>query len=547
MAEPGLTAPFTRVTSGPVWSETLRSAVAAWGDYDNDGWLDLFIGNNQSGSRNSLFRNNRDGTFTKVATGPIATDVMDATHSAAWIDYNNDGWLDLIVVDLAGSGNRLYRNTGGGTFKRLNPSEAGPVVSGSDNPVSISAADYDRDGRLDLFVANGALFANQQDFLYHQEASGKFLRIEDAAVTALELSTTQGSWADYDEDGDPDLFVTHSQDQGNSLFRNDGAGRFSDVSEASGLGGAGDSVGSAWGDYDNDGDLDLFVTNLRQSGPNTRNFLYRNEGNGAFTKITEGPIPTDVGHFFSAAWIDFDNDGWLDLFVSVSPPTGASASSVKNRLYRNLGDGAFVQLTDGALVTDFAYAAGAAWGDCNNDGFLDVAVANGASTAPQRNGLYYNNGNSNAWIKLKCVGTASNRSAIGTKVRVKAMIAGQEQWQLRQIVGSEGWLTFNALDVVVGLGDATAIDLIRIEWPSGLIQELRDVAPRQTLTITEGVNLTMRRVDSQSLELAWAEGGHILESTGSLSQPNWRAVPGVAGTSHRVSMEHQQFYRLRRP
>jgi len=546
-AEPALTASFTRITSGPVWNEVMRSAVAAWGDYDNDGWLDLFIGNNQTGVRNSLFRNNRDGTFAKVTSGPIATDTMDSTHSAAWVDYNNDGWLDLIVVDLHGDGNRLYRNTGGGAFLRVTASEAGPVVQDLANSVSISCADYDRDGLLDLFVANGALFASQKDFLYHNEGKGRFIRIDDNAITAPELSTTQGTWADYDNDDDPDLFVTHSQDLGNSFFRNDGGGNFTEVAQASGLADFGDSSGSAWGDYDNDGDLDLVVTNLRLTAPNTRNFLYRNNGNGTFTRVTEGPIANDAGHFESAAWIDYDNDGWLDLFVSTHPPSGAPATSATNRLYRNLGDGAFAQVTTGSLVTDSGYAGGAAWGDYDNDGFLDVAVAYGTIVTSQRNGLYRNNGNNNAWIKLKCVGTISNRSAIGTKVRVKAAIGGKEQWQLRQIAGSEGWLTFNALDVVVGLGDATIIDTIQIEWPSGLTQELRHVAPRQTLTITEGVTLTMTRVNQQTLEVTWPAAGHVLESTTNLSQPDWQPVPGVTGTSHRVSAERQQFFRLRRP
>ena len=542
--DPPLTAPFTRITNGPVWNESQQSIVAAWGDYDNDGWLDLFIGNR--GVRNSLFRNNRDGTFTKITTGPAATDVMD-THSAAWLDYNNDDLLDLMVIDLSGTGNRLYRNIGVGSFTRVAAGEVGSFVSDLANSVSISPADYDADGLLDLFVANGALFANQKDFLYHNQGQGHFLRIEDSLLTTSELSTTQGTWTDYDDDGDPDLFVTHSQDHGNSLFQNDGNGQFTDVTQASGLLGFGDSVGSAWGDYDNDGDLDLFVTNLRLTGPNTRNFLYRNEGNGTFTKITEGPIATDTGHFQSGAWIDYDNDGWLDLFVSAHPASGASPTGATNRLYRNLGSGAFLRVTTGNLVSDAGCAGGAAVGDYDNDGFPDLAIAYGTIVTPQRNGLYRNNGNGNAWIKLKCVGTSSNRSAIGTKVRVDATIGGRKQSQLRQIVGTEGWLTFNALDVLVGLGDATVIDLIRVEWPSGMTSELRNVGPRQTFTITEGAALTMARVDNQAFDLTWPAGGYILESTTNLSQPSWQPVPGVTGTSHRIGAERQQFFRLKRP
>ncbi|MCW5558218.1 MAG: CRTAC1 family protein [Verrucomicrobiae bacterium] len=553
-SEPVLVAPFTRITNGPPWNEIVRSVAAAWGDYDGDGWLDLFIGNsigdNQTATRNSLFRNNRDGTFSKVTTGPVATDLMVSSHCAVWVDYNNDGWLDLAVADVAvvspGQPNRLYRNTGGGAFVRVTDDEAGTFVSDLARSVAISCADYDGDGLLDFFVGNGALVANQKDFLYHNEGSGRFVR-KETAFTEPELMTTQGTWVDYDGDGDLDLFVTHAKDQGNSLFRNDGGGQFTNVTEASGLTHLGDSVGAAWGDFDNDGDWDLLVINARLNMANTKNFLYRNEGNGTFTKINDGPIATDAGHFVSASWIDYDNDGWLDLFVTVDSPVASAPTTVKNRLYHNQGDGTFVQVTTGSLVTDYARGGGAAWGDYDHNGFPDVAVANGTIFAEQRNGLYQNDGNSNAWIKLKCVGTISNRSAIGTQVRVKATIGGQERWQLRQIVGSEGWLAFNALDVLVGLGDATLIDSIRIEWPSGLTQELHNVAPRQTLTITEGVALTLARVGDQTLDLIWSADDYILESTTNLSHPNWQPVPGVIAQSHRITTEEQQFFRLHRP
>jgi len=553
-SEPVLAAPFTRITNGPPWNEIVRSVTAAWGDYDGDGWLDLFIGNsigdNQTATRNSLFRNNRDGTFAKVTTGPVATDLMVSSHCAVWVDYNNDGWLDLAVADVAmvspGQPNRLYRNTGGGTFVRVTAEEAGTFVSDLARSVAISSADYDRDGLLDFFVGNGALVANQKDFLYHNEGSGRFLRTE-AVFTEPELKTTQGTWADYDGDGDPDPFVTRYEDQGNSLFRNDGGGQFTEVTRASGLADFNHSVGSAWGDYDNDGDLDLLVVNVYLNGPETANSLYRNEGDGTFTKITEGPIVTDASNFISASWIDYDNDGWLDLFVTVDPPIAPAPATVKNCLYHNQGDGTFVKVTTGRLVTDYARGGGAAWGDYDHNGFPDVAVANGTIFADQRNGLYQNDGNSNAWIQLKCVGTISNRSAIGTQVRVKATIGGQERWQLRQIVGSEGWLAFNALDVLVGLGDAPLIDTIRIEWPSGLTQELHNVVPRQTLTITEGVALTLARVDDQTLDLIWSAEDLILESTTNLSQPNWQPVPGMTTKSHRVTIEEQQFFRLHHP
>jgi len=313
-------------------------------------------------------------------------------------------------------------------------------------------------------------------------------------ITLPALRSCQGSWADFDNDGDLDLFITHAADQGNSLFRNDGQGQFVDVTQATGVTHRGDSVGAAWGDYDNDGDFDLFVTNLRTGGADTPNFLYRNNGNGTFTPIVAGDIATDTGHFLSCAWVDYDSDGWLDLFVTFDPPTRPPATAVKNRLYHNQGDGTFVKVTAGSLVTDYARAGGAAWGDYDNDGFPDVFIANGTVYEAQRNALYRNHGSSNAWIKLKCIGTLSNRSAIGTKIRVKATIDGSEVWQMRQISGGEGWLGFNSLDVIIGLGDASVIDLLRLEWPSGVVQEILKVPVRETLEIVEPIQVAATQI-----------------------------------------------------
>ena len=494
IAQPALEAPFTKITNGIIASEAAMSLAAAWGDYDSDGWLDLLVTNQKpSGSEtNSLFRNNRDGTFEKVFSGPVATDPSAYPHSAAWADYDNDGWLDLAVANHTGA-NALYRNAGGGTFLKMAPAEAGPAVTGVSYGHAAAWADYDGDGLLDLFVANGRLDANVQDFLYHNEGKGLFTRITNGPIVTPVLSSWQGGWSDFDNDGDLDLFVCHSRGAANSLFRNDGAGQFVEVAAATGLGEVGESIGAAWGDYDNDGDLDLFVTNGRLLGATMQNFFYRNKGDGTFERITTGALAEDVDHFVSCAWVDYDNDGWLDLFLTVIGPGVPQSSSLKNRLYLNRGDGTFAKITQGSLVTDGGNAVGCAWGDYDNDGFPDAFVAFGGIFSPQRNGLYRNNGNSNSWIKVRCVGTVSNRSAIGTKVRVLATINGTSRWQMRQIVGGEGFASFNSLDVVMGLGDATNISTLRIEWPSGLVQEFHNVAAKQTLVMVEQTTLAIER------------------------------------------------------
>jgi hypothetical protein len=510
-----LEAPFVRITNGVIVTESAMSVSAAWGDFDNDGWLDLFVGNLEA--RNSLFRNNRDGTFTKLTTNAIATDPPAHPNGAAWVDYDNDGRLDLVVanvIDIAPS-LFLYHGDTDGLPVRMTAAGVGSLASDTGRALAGSWADYDQDGYLDLFVAKGGLGRDLRDALYRNTGIGQFTTVTNLIVTSA-LRSCQGSWADFDNDGDPDLFVTHAASQGNSLFRNEGLGQFVDVTQSSGLTHRGDSVGAAWGDYDNDGDLDLFVTNLSLpilGGSDTRNFLYRNNGDGTFTQITTGEIATDLGHFLSCAWVDYDNDGWLDLFVTYDPPTALPATAVKNRLYRNLGDGSFVRVTTGSLVTDYANAGGAAWGDYDNDGFPDVFIANGTINEAQRNALYRNSGNTNNWIKLRCVGTLSNRSAIGTKIRVRAKIGGKEHWQMRQISGGEGWLAFNSLEVVFGLGDASVIDLLRLEWPSGVFQEIADVPAGQTLEIVEPIRLT-------STEISRLTPGQIdLRLSGATSRP----------------------------
>lgn len=509
-AQPALEAPFTKITNGVLVTEIKNTTTAAWGDFDNDGWIDLFVGNwYQGGERNSLYRNNWDGTFTAVTSGPIATDAAAYTLGASWGDYDNDGWLDLVVGNFASSTpNFLYRNTGNGTFVRMTSTTVGTVAADASATRSVSWADYDGDGYLDLFAANGSLDFSAKDFLYHNSRDGRFTRVTSSAVEAQFLQSWQGLWADYDNDGDMDLFVTHGEFQGNALFRNDGSGQFTNVVAACGLGDLGECTGAAWGDYDNDGDLDLIVASHGgmggtpvNPGPPQRNLLYRNKGNGTFERITTGIVVEDGDYYDSCAWVDYDNDGWLDLFVTVGGFGFAQQPLIKNRLYRNLSDGTFAKVTQGSLVTDGVNPVGCAWGDYNNDGFPDVFVAFGGVFGAQRNGLYRNNGNTNNWIKLKCVGTISNRSAIGAKVRVLADIDGTNRWQMRQIVGSEGLGSFNSLDVMIGLGDATNISTLRIEWPSGIVQEFHDVAAKQTLTMVEQTTLAIERRGEGDLDV----------------------------------------------
>lgn len=459
---------FTKVTTGPPVTDGGDSRGAAWGDYDNDGDLDLFVSNN---GNNFLYRNEGNGGFTKITSGSIATD-GDAARGCAWADYDNDGWLDLYAANANPSKpSFLYRNNGNGTFTRIT---TGSPVTDLGLSRGCSWADFDQDGYVDLFRA----FVDvQNEQLYRNNGNGTFTRLAGLAVDNVYSFT--GDWCDYDNDGAIDLLV--AADGGlHRLYRNRGNGSFDRISAFESLV-VDAAVGAAWGDYDNDGDLDLYQANYA-SGL-VKNALYRNNGDGTFTKIVAGIVPVEGGYSWSPAWVDFDNDGFLDLFVgNGSPNAGAPVQS--NFLYHNNGDGTFTKILSAAITKDLANAVGCTVGDYNNDGFVDVFVANAFG---QSNALYRNAGNSNAWINLKLIGTASNRSAIGARVRVNAVIGGASRWQMREVTSGDGYTGQDSLNAEFGLGDATNIDVVCLEWPSGVLQELTNVAVRQFLNVTETV------------------------------------------------------------
>jgi hypothetical protein len=456
-------AQFTVITNGPVVNDHGDSTGCAWGDYDNDGNLDLFVSNFGT-PFNYLYRNQGDGTFARVTTGAIATDDTNS-EGATWGDYDNDGFLDLFVAVGLGGNDLLYRNNGDGSFTKI---AADPVVQSAGNSRGCAWGDYDNDGHLDLFVANEQ---GQNNFLFHNNGGGAFTKINFGSIVNDGGASYGCAWGDYDNDGYLDLFVANLN-QNNFLYHNNRDGTFTRVTSGRIVSDGGASQGCAWGDYDNDGLLDLFVANRNQ-----KNFLCHNEGNGLFSAITNGSIVNDIGYSWSPAWIDYDNDGSLDLFVANGPASGAGQN---NFLYRNNGDGTFTRVTTGTIVNDGANSDACAWGDYNNDGFLDLFVSN---LNGQNNLLYRNDGNTNNWLTVRCVGRLSNKSGIGVKVRLQTMAGSR--WQMREISGGSGYGSQNAPYAYFGLGAATNIDIVRIEWPSGIVQQLQAVAPKQLLTVTE--------------------------------------------------------------
>ena len=515
---------FTKITTGLIATDGGDSSGCAWGDFDNDGFPDLFVGN--GGTKNFLYRNNGDGTFTKRTN---AAPALDSGFGGSWGDFNNDGWLDLFVANRAV--NYLYQNNGDGTFTRVTP------FAGAAGATSWSGSwgDYDRDGWLDLFISNGG---GNNNALFHNSGDGTFTKITAARIVGDGGVSIGAAWQDYDGDGWPDLFVANNGGN-NFLYRNLRNGTFARVTAGRIATDSQSAIVPDWGDYDNDGWPDLAV------GCFGRNLLYRNLGDGAFARQTNGPVVLDPQNSEIVQWIDYDNDGFLDLY-------SANDGGQNNTLYHNKGDGTFTKITAGILVNDGGKSAGCAWADYDNDGFLDLFVANWQGSRP--NFLYRNNGNTNHWLKVKCVGSASNRAGIGAKVRVRATIRRTDMWQLREISGGTGFGQTSLL-AHFGLGDAEIADIVKIEWPSGAIQELRNVSVNRTLTVVEPPKLAGVRYNAlafQSDVVGLPGSNYVIETSLNLTDWAWLTTVTNAGRSTAFSDPAppdapRRFYRARSP
>jgi hypothetical protein len=523
---------FTKMTNAATIVLPVASgAGAAWGDFDNDGDEDLFVATRMA-ERDLLYGNNGNGTFSLLTNNPI---VAGAEISAVglWADYDNDGDLDLFVaggnLSPVLNTNSLFRNDGAGAFTRV---RAGPLTTDLLDTSVASWGDFDNDGFIDLFTARGE---NSTNVLYRNSGESSFTRTANTFGSQT-VATYGCAWADYDNDGRLDLCLIGAT---NFLYRNLSSGQFESIVNRGISPATRESIICSWGDYDNDGFLDLYVAEGGTIPPPGVDRLFHNDGNGGFEQITNSGISTEPGWGTGCSWADFDNDGFLDLLT-------CRQNNTDNILYHNEGNGTFSRLTRGSLGTIGGNSVTGVWGDYDNDGFLDLFVSNGGFVGVQSSFLYRNNGNANAWLKLKLVGSVANRAAIGAKVRVRAVIGGTNRWQMREISG--GAFGMNSLISHFGLGDATNADLVRIEWPSGTAQELRNVATRQSLTLTEPPHLqaTLANGQLQLALTAWPGQRFAVETSTNLT--DWTPFATLTNTSRTATLTDtlgspQRFYR----
>ncbi|CAN5441269.1 hypothetical protein BH11BAC1_BH11BAC1_10360 [soil metagenome] len=468
---------FTKITAGPLVNTPGDSRSVNWVDINKDGFVDIFISNGPSGGQNNmLYINNGIGGFVSVTNDTIVKD-FQPSDGATWADCDNDGDIDCYVVNWYNTTNMFYSNDGTGSFTKL----AGTVNTSGGFCETASWGDYDMDGLLDLYVTNSA--GVNKNLLFHNDGGNVFTKITLGTMVNDISNSRSVNWTDIDSDGDLDLFVSNEGGQNEEMYRNDGGGVFTKQTNGPLVNDFGNTMSSSWADYDNDGDLDVFLAN--DAGNNA---LFRNDGAFVFTKIIADTVSNSNANSFSSSWSDIDNDGDVDLFVTNSFVT---ATLQLNFLYLNNGNGSFTRVNNTAPATDLDWSYGCAFGDYDNDGFEDLAVATCRFNGTDRPDLlYHNDGNSNCWITIQLVGMTTNKSAIGTKVRVKAMINGSPVWQMREISAQTSYNGENDLRAHFGLGNATIVDTINVEWLGGATESFANVSCGQFITIMQGQGIS---------------------------------------------------------
>ncbi len=502
--------PFT--TPGLILADTTESQSVVWGDYNNDGWCDLFIsrGNEGTGApeTNLLFMN-QSGILVSQTVSGVTTE-SELSAGASWGDYDNDGFLDLYVTvaaPLSGKNNNLYLNNGAGGFvDKTGSADVGAITNDAEDSGYSGWGDFDNDGFLDMFVDNGlviwippnTLIPRKQVNSFYSNDAGFFTKEvkEDIGliVSSDPAYTTFRSgfaWCDYNNDGYLDLFNGSGYGSGNKMWKNSQADSFVQVFDFSEDWTS--TRGVSWGDFDNDGDFDLFTSNIID-GDRGANFFYENFSTPTLDSLLlwgseHGPIVTDVYYSNGSSWGDYDNDGDLDLFVASS---GSPDSNSVSRYYQNSGypdyeftvEAAEMDSLDAYNGTMRGFGRGTANADVDHDGDLDLVV--GRSGNPM---LYTNQNSSGNWIQVSLTGNGNtNLSAIGARIRLVAQISGQggNTVQMREISSQTGAGSQNSLTAHFGLGDAVQVDSLILIWPAtGNEEVFTDLAVNQFYSFIE--------------------------------------------------------------
>jgi len=508
--------------------ETTGCGVAFY-DFDNDGWLDIFLVNGTrlegfpSGQTptNRLFKNNRDGTFTDV-TAKAGLLRFGWGQGVCIGDYDNDGYEDLFVAYFGK--NVLYHNNGDGTFTDVTE-KAGVAGGGKRWNSGCAFVDYDRDGKLDLFVANyidldlatapvpesgpclykGVMVAcgppglnGGKNILFHNNGDGTFTDVSQSSGI-LQANGTYGLGVltgDFDNDGWPDIYVANDSAP-SALYQNQKNGKFQDIALEAGCALSADGkpqagMGVSAGDYDLDGNLDIVKTNFAGDTPS----LYHNLGGAAFEDAT---FPAGLGkHTQYLGWgcgfFDFDNDGWPDILIcnghvypEVEQLRTEAGYAQRKLLYRNLRNGKFEDISEavGPGISAPSASRGCAFGDFDNDGDLDFVV-NCVNDAPQL--IRCDSSLKNNWIKVRTIGTKSNRTGIGARLRCVVQMPGETKphQQIDEVRSGGSYFSQNDLRIHFGLGSAQKVDLLEIRWPSGTVDALKDVTVNRLVYVKEG-------------------------------------------------------------